>query len=242
MEVLVIPAVDIMQGKCVRLIQGDPSKVKVYFSNPVEAAKQWVDQGAELIHLIDLDATLGLGQNTETIETIIKTVPIKTQVGGGIRTLEKAEKLFRIGASRVIFGTVCILNSRLIEEAVQSFGSTRVVVALDTRNGKVTFNGWKTQSEIDYLDLARSVELIGVRTVIFTSVNVDGTLRGPPIKQISKLANTIRSSVIASGGIGCLTDLVNLSRTGVEGAIVGTALYEGKFTLKEAMEAVKNVG
>jgi len=242
MEVLIIPAVDIMQGKCVRLIQGDPSKVKVYFDNPVEAVKQWVDQGAELIHLIDIDAALGLGQNMETIETIIKTSPIKTQVGGGIRTLEKAEKLFRIGASRVIFGTVCILNSRLIKEAVQRFRSTRVAVALDTRNGKVTFNGWRTRSEIDYLDLARSVELVGVRTIIFTSVGVDGTLRGPPIKQISKLTNTVRISVIASGGIGCLTDLVNLSRTVVEGAIVGTALYEGKFTLKEAMEAVKNVG
>lgn len=240
---LVIPAVDVMQGKCVRLVKGDPTKMKVYFDNPVEAASRWADQRAQIIHLVDLDAAIGIGQNIKTIGKIIKGVPVKMQIGGGIRTLEKAEKLLKLGASRVIFGTACILNSTLLEEAVHRFGSERVAAAVDTtRRGKVAFHGWRTKSEVDYLDLARSVELMGVGTIIFTSVSVDGTLKGPPIEQIRRVVSTIRTPVVASGGIGSLKDLVNIARTGVEGAIVGTALYEEKFTLKQAMEAVKNVG
>jgi len=240
--VLIIPAVDVMKGKCVRLTQGDPKRSKTYFDDPVEAANQWVKQGAQLIHLVDLDAAIGIGQNTETLEKIIKSVHVKTQIGGGIRNLEKAEALLKLGASRVIFGTTCILNSKLLEKAVQRFGSTRVVAAIDaTRRGKVTFHGWKTQSEVDYLDLARSVEAVGVGTIIFTSVSMDGTLKGPAIEQIRKVVNAVRIPVIASGGIGSLKDLVNVAQTGVKGAIVGTALYEKKFTLKKAVEVIKNV-
>jgi phosphoribosylformimino-5-aminoimidazole carboxamide ribotide isomerase len=240
--VLIIPAVDVMQGKCVRLTQGDPKRSKIYFNDPVEAANQWVKQRAQLIHLVDLDAAIGIGQNTETLEKIIRNVQVKTQIGGGIRNLEKAEELLTLGASRVIFGTTCILNSKMLEEAVQRFGSTRVAAAIDTtREGKVTFHGWKTQSEVDYLDLARSVEAVGVGTIIFTSVSADGTLKGPAIEQIRKVVNTVEIPVIASGGIGNLKDLVNVAQTGVEGAIVGTALYEKKFTLKKAVEVIKNV-
>lgn len=239
---LIIPAVDVMQGKCVRLIQGDPTRRKIYFDDPVEAANQWVKQGAQLIHLVDLDAAIGIGQNTETLEKIIKSVQVKTQIGGGIRNLEKAEELLKLGASRVIFGTTCILNSELLEKAVQRFSSTRVVAAIDaTIGGKVTFHGWKTQSEVDYLDLASSVEAIGVGTIIFTSVSMDGTLKGPAVEQIRKVVSTVRTPVIASGGIGSLKDLVSVAQTGVKGAIVGTALYEKKFTLKKAVEAIKNV-
>jgi len=240
---LVIPAVDVMEGKCVRLVKGDPNKMKVYFHNPVEAASQWVNQGAQLIHLVDLDAAMGIGQNIETIRKVIKGVSVKTQVGGGVRTLEKAEKLFRLGASRVIFGTACILNSTLLERAVKRFGSERVAAAVDTtKSGKIAFHGWKTRSAIDYLDLARSVELMGVGTIVFTSVSVDGTLKGPSIEQIRKVVSTVRTPVVASGGIGSLNDLISLARTGVEGAIVGTALYEEKFTLRQAMEVVKDIG
>ncbi|MDH5712758.1 MAG: 1-(5-phosphoribosyl)-5-[(5-phosphoribosylamino)methylideneamino]imidazole-4-carboxamide isomerase [Candidatus Bathyarchaeota archaeon] len=239
---LVIPAVDVMQAKCVRLVKGDPTKMKVYFDNPVEAASRWADQGAKLVHLVDLDAAIGIGQNIETIGKIVKDIPVKTQVGGGIRTLEKAGKLFRLGAYRVIFGTACILNSTLLEEAVHRFGSDRVAAAVDTTGkGKVAFHGWRTRSEVDYLDLARSVELMKVGAIIFTSVSVDGTLKGPPIERIRRVVSAVRTPVVASGGIGNLEDLVNVARTGVEGAIVGTALYEEKFTLKQAMEAVKNV-
>ncbi len=240
---LVIPAVDLMQGKCVRLVKGDPNKMKVYFDNPMEAANRWSEQGAQLIHLVDLDAAIGIGQNIEAIGKIIGEVSAKTQVGGGIRTLEKAEKLVRLGASRVIFGTACILNSALLAEAVERFGSERVAAAVDTtRKGEVTFHGWTAKSEVDYLGLARSVELMGTGTIIFTAVSVDGTLKGPPVDQIRRIVSAVKIPVVASGGIGSLKDLVHVARTGVKGAIVGTALYEEKFTLKQAMETIKNVG
>jgi len=240
--VLVIPAVDIMGGKCVRLVQGDPAKLKVYFDNPLEAARQLEAQGAELIHLIDLDAALGSGQNLKAMEKILRELHVKVQIGGGIRTLEKAETLLKLGAFRVIFGTVAVQNPALIQEAVRRYGSPRVAVAIDERNCKVTFHGWKDQSATNYLDLASSFEEMKVGTIIFTSTSVDGTLKGPQIEKIRKLVETVRVPVIASGGISSLNDLVELAGTGVEGAIVGTALYEGRFTLEQAMEVVENVG
>ena len=239
---LIIPAVDIMGGKCVRLVQGDPTKLKVYFNNPLEAAKLLEDQGAALIHLIDLDAALGSGQNMEAIEKILKNLRVKVQIGGGIRTIEKAEILLKLGASRVIFGTAAIQNPTLIEEAVLRYGSTRIAVAIDEKKDKVTFHGWKDQSEINYLDLARSFETMEVGAIIFTSTSVDGTLKGPQVEKIVRLVETVKMPVIASGGIASLNDLVELTGTGVDGVVVGTALYEGNFTFKQALEVVKSVG
>jgi len=239
---LIIPAVDIMGGKCVRLVQGDPTKLKVYFDNPLEAAKLLEDQGAELIHLIDLDATLGSGQNLEAIEEILRNLRVKVQIGGGIRTLEKAETLLKLGAYRVIFGTAALQNPTLVEEAVRRFGSPRIAVAIDEKKGKVAFHGWKNRSEINYLDLARSFEAMGVGTIIFTSTSVDGTLKGPQVEKIVRLLETVKVPVIASGGIASLNDLVRLAGIGVEGVVVGTALYEGKFTFQDALEVVKSVG
>jgi len=239
---LIIPAVDIMGGKCVRLVQGDPTKLRVYFDNPLEAAKLLESQGAELIHLIDLDAALGSGQNMETIEKILKNLCVKVQIGGGIRTMEKAETLLKLGAHRVIFGTAAIHNPALIEEAVRCYGSPRVAVAIDEKKGKVTFHGWKNQSKINYLDFARSLEATGVGTIVFTSTTVDGTLKGPQMEKIVKLVETVKVPVMASGGIASLKDLVRLAGTGVEGVVVGAALYEGKFTFEQALEVVKSVG
>ena len=239
---LIIPAVDIMGGKCVRLVQGDPTKLKVYFNNPLEAAKLFEDQGAELIHLIDLDAALGSEPNMETIEKTLKNLRVKVQIGGGIRSLEKAEALLKLGAYRVIFGTAAIQNPILIEEAVRRYGSPRVAVAIDEKEGKVAFHGWKDQSKINYLELAHSFEARGVGTIIFTSTTVDGTLKGPQVEKVIKLVETVKVPVIASGGIASLNDLVRLAGTDIEGVVVGTALYEGKFTLKQALESVKNVG
>jgi len=239
---LVIPALDIMGGKCVRLVQGDPTKLKVYFDDPLEAAKLLEVQGAELIHLIDLDAALGSGQNMEAIEKILKNLHVKVQIGGGIRTLEKAETLLKLGAYRVIFGTAAVQNPILIEEAVRRNGSTRIAVAIDERKGKVTFHGWKDRSEIDYLDLAHSFEAMKVGIIILTSTSVDGTLKGPQMEKIVRLVETVKVPVIASGGISSLDDLLKLAGTGVEGVVVGTALYEKKFTFKQALEVVKSVG
>jgi phosphoribosylformimino-5-aminoimidazole carboxamide ribotide isomerase len=239
---LVIPAVDILGGKCVRLVRGDPEKSKVYYENPLEAARLLENQGAELIHLIDLDAALGSGQNMKAIKKILANISVRTQIGGGIRTLEKADSLLKLGAYRVIFGTAAVQNPQLVEEAVSHYGSKRVAVAIDEKEGKVAVHGWKNRSELDYLELARSFEIMQVGALIFTSISVDGTLKGPQIEKTVKLVETVKVPVIASGGVATLEDLLELARTGVEGVVVGTALYEKKFKLKEALEAIENVG
>jgi phosphoribosylformimino-5-aminoimidazole carboxamide ribotide isomerase len=239
---LVIPAVDILGGKCVRLVRGDPDKSKVYYENPLEAARLLENQGAELIHLIDLDAALGSGQNMKAIKKILANISVRTQIGGGIRTLEKADSLLKLGAYRVIFGTAAVQNPQLVEEAVSHYGSKRVAVAIDEKEGKVAVHGWKNRSELDYLELARSFEIMQVGALIFTSISVDGTLKGPQIEKTVKLVETVKVPVIASGGVATLEDLLELARTGVDGVVVGTALYEKKFKLKEALEAIENVG
>jgi len=236
---IVIPAVDILGGKCVRLLRGDPKKSKVYYENPTEAAKLLEEQGAELIHLIDLDAALGSGENMETIKNLLKNISVKVQIGGGIRSLEKADALLKMGAYRVIFGTAAVKNPRLVQQAVRKHGSESVAVAIDEKDDKVAVHGWKNRSEIDYLDLSRSFEEMGVGALIFTPISVDGTLEGPRIEKTVKLVETVNVPVIASGGVASVEDLVALTGTGVEGVVVGTALYEKKFTLKEALEAVK---
>jgi phosphoribosylformimino-5-aminoimidazole carboxamide ribotide isomerase len=238
---LVIPAVDIMDGKCVRLFRGDPNKSKVYYDDPLEAAQLLENQGAELIHLIDLDAALGSGHNMESIKRILENVSVRVQIGGGIRSIQKADQLLKLGAYRVIFGTAAVKNPALVKEAVNRYGSESVAVAIDEKDGKVAVHGWKNKSGIDYLELARSFESMEVGALIFTPISVDGTLKGPQIEKTRKLVETVKVPVIASGGVAKLEDLVALTKTGVEGVVVGTAIYERKFTLIEALEAVKNV-
>jgi len=238
---LVIPAVDIMYGKCVRLVKGDPTRSKVYFDDPLDAVKLLENKGAELIHLVDLDAALGSGLNLDVVKRILKNVRVKVQIGGGIRTLEKAGALLKLGAFRVIFGTVAVQNPVLIAEAISRHGSERIAVAIDEKDGKAAFHGWKARSEVNYLDLARTLEEMKVGAIVFTTTGVDGTLMGPQVEKIEKLVETVKVPIIASGGIRGLTDLTMLASVGVEGAIVGTALYEGRFTFEQALEAVKNV-
>jgi phosphoribosylformimino-5-aminoimidazole carboxamide ribotide isomerase len=237
---LVIPAVDIMDGKCVRLVEGDPSRLKVYYEDPVDAAKKWVSEGAELIHLVDLDAALGRGENTNIVRKIVQNVPVKVQFGGGLRTFEKAEELLKLGVFRVIFGTNLLSDPQTIIKTVKSFGSQRVAVSLDLRNGKIMLKGWKEPSKANFVEIARfAEEKLSVGMIIFTAVDRDGTLRGPSIQYADELLKAVKVPIVASGGISSLQDLVSLSKVGVYGAIVGTALYEGKFSLKEAFEVVQ---
>jgi phosphoribosylformimino-5-aminoimidazole carboxamide ribotide isomerase len=240
---LIIPAVDIMNGKCVRLVEGDPSKLKVYYDDPVEAAKRWVSEGAELIHLVDLDAALERGENTDMVRKIVQNVPVKVQFGGGLRTFERAEELLKLGVFRVIFGTNLLFNPQTILKTVKKFGSQRVAVSLDLKNGEIMFSGWKKSAKTGFMEMARfAEETLNVGMIIFTSVDRDGTLKGPSLQYAEKLLKAVKVPIVASGGISKLSDLVQLSKVGVYGAIVGTALYEGKFSLKEAIEAVQNVG
>lgn len=238
---LVIPAVDILGGKCVRLFRGDPNRKKIYYEDPLEAAQMLESQGAKLIHVIDLDATLGLGTNIKEIERILKKIRVNVQIGGGIRTLEKADELLKLGAYRIIFGTTAVKNRDVVKEAIKRYGSKSVAVAIDEKDGKVAVHGWKTKSKMDYLELAQSFQNIKVGTLIFTPISVDGTLMGPQIEKTIKLVKAVNIPIIASGGVAELDDLVALIGTGVAGVVVGTAIYEKKFTIKEALETIKNV-
>jgi phosphoribosylformimino-5-aminoimidazole carboxamide ribotide isomerase len=236
---IVIPAVDILGGKCVRLFRGDPEKSKVYYEDPLEAAKLLEDEGAELIHIIDLDAALGSGDNTSAIKRILENTNVKAEIGGGIRSLEKADSLLKLGAYRVIFGTAAVKNPDLVRQAVKRFGSRSVAVAIDEKDGKVAVHGWKNRSEVGYVDLAKVFEAMDVGALIFTPISVDGTLSGPQVEKTKRLVETVGVPVVASGGVAELGDLVELDKTGVEGVVVGRAIYEKKFTVKEALEVVK---
>ena len=237
---IVIPAVDLLGGKCVRLYRGDPTKNKVYYEDPLDAAKILERDGAELIHVVDLDAALGSGDNVFAIKRILKNVNVKVEIGGGIRSLEKADELLKLGAYRVIFGTAAVNDPSLVKEAVSRFGSEHVAVAIDEKDGKVAVHGWKNKSLVDCLELAQLFDEMGVGALIFTPISVDGTLQGPRIQKTVELMNSVTVPVVASGGVAQLDDLVALSKVGVWGAIVGTAIYEKNFTVKEALEALKN--
>ena len=237
---IVIPAVDLLGGKCVRLYRGDPTKNKVYYEDPVEAAQILERDGAELIHVVDLDAALGSGDNVSAIKRILQNVNVKVEIGGGIRSLEKADELLKLGAYRVIFGTAAVNNPSLVKDAVARFGSEHVAVAIDEKDGKVAVHGWVNKSEMDFLELAKLFDEMRVGVLIFTPISVDGTLEGPRIQKTVELMNSVSVPVVASGGVAQLSDLVALSKTGVCGVIVGTAIYEKKFTVKEALEVLKS--
>jgi phosphoribosylformimino-5-aminoimidazole carboxamide ribotide isomerase len=240
--VILIPAIDLMNGKCVRLFQGDPSKSKQYYEDPTQAARSFQAQGAEILHIVDLDAALGLGENIETIERIIKSVDIRIQVGGGIRTFKKAEQILELGATRLIFGTAFIRNPKLITQISETYGKQKVAGAIDVKDGKLAIEGWKSKTALGYIEVAQRLVELGVGAIIFTSVNADGTLKGPALNDTKRLVQSLDIPIIASGGIKDLEDLHELASINVEGVIIGTALYENKFTLKEALEVVKNAG
>lgn len=237
---ILIPAIDLMNGKCVRLFQGDPSKSKQYYEDPTQASRLFQTQGAQMLHIVDLDAALSIGENIETIEKIIRSVDIKIQVGGGIRTFEKAEKILELGAIRAIFGTAFIRNPELITQISETFGKERVAGAIDVKDGKLAIEGWKSKTELEYIEVAQRLVELGVGVIIFTSVNADGTLKGPALNDTKRLVQSLDIPIIASGGIKDLEDLRKLALIDVEGVIIGTALYENKFTLREALEVVKN--
>jgi phosphoribosylformimino-5-aminoimidazole carboxamide ribotide isomerase len=239
---ILIPAIDLMRGRCVRLFQGDPTKPKQYYEDPEEASRFFQAEGAEMLHIVDLDAALGLGDNAKTISRIVRSARIKTQVGGGIRTLEKAKEILDLGVSRAIFGTACIRKPELISEVSRLYGKERVAAAIDVKDGSPAIEGWRSKISLEYIEVAQKLEVLGVGTMIFTSVNADGTLSGPALNDTKRLVRSLNIPVIASGGIRDLEDIRALAKIGVQGVILGTALYENKFTLREAMEAAKNAG
>lgn len=237
----VIPAIDLLDGKCVRLYQGDYSQSQVFDENPVAVAKQWVEQGATRLHLVDLDgAKTGESVNLKSIEAIVQSVPIAVEVGGGLRDRTSVATLLNIGVRWTILGTVAVEKPELVAQLCQEFPG-KIIVGIDARNGKVATRGWLETSEVTAQNLAQQMAQMGTAEIIYTDIHRDGTLQGPNLEALRELASNLSIPVIASGGVSSLTDLLSLlalEPLGVRGAIVGRALYTGDVSLKEAIQAV----
>lgn len=235
---IIIPAIDLKEGKCVRLEQGEMHRDTVFSDSPAEQALKWQQAGAELLHLVDLDgAFAGEPKNKAAIEAIIKSLNIPAQLGGGIRDIATIEAYLSLGISRVIIGTAAQRNPQLVVEACKRFPG-RIVVGIDARNGKVAVQGWAELTDITATDLARRFEDCGVSAIIYTDISRDGMMSGPNIEATKALAEAINIPVIASGGVSSLADIKNLmaiESSGVTGAITGKAIYTGAIDLSEAI-------
>jgi phosphoribosylformimino-5-aminoimidazole carboxamide ribotide isomerase len=234
----VIPAIDIKGGKCVRLYQGDYSMETVYSDNPVEMAMKWQSLGATRLHIVDLDgAEIGVPRNLETITRINDAVWIPLQVGGGIRSMKTMEELLKMGIDRIIMGTAAVEDHELVKEACHRFGQS-IVIGIDARDGKVATRGWKSETDLTAADLAMSMAKLGARRFIYTDISRDGTLTEPNFVSTFELIDSIRYPIIASGGVSSVIHLKLLDKLGVEGAIIGRALYTGDMSLEQALKVV----
>jgi len=236
-----IPAIDLMNGKIVRLTRGEAKTAKFYegkFGTPVEAAQRWRDEGASKLHIIDLDAAFGIGNNHSVIAEVAKNVNLPIQVGGGIRSLETAEKLFQTGIIQVILGALAFRDSSAIGKIQKKFGLDSAIVALDNKEGLIMVEGWKTETAMTVDDALEKYTAMGVRNFLITSIAQDGMLNGPDLQTLIGATQFPNTKIIAAGGIGSIGDLAALKEIGVEGAVIGKALYEGRFTLKEAIQKI----
>lgn len=236
----VIPAVDISGGKCVRLRRGRLEDATVYYDDPLEAARRWEGEGAELLHVIDLDAATGARDNRDAIKRIIREVKVPVQVGGGIRSIERAEEYINSGAERVIFGTAA-LELRTIKDALRSFGPERVMAAVDHFMGRVAVKGWKDLLELDAEVLCKRLVEAGVRKIMMTSIERDGMLKGPNLDYSLRVASSVPAEFYLAGGFSSIEDLLMLRGKRVAGVIIGRALYEGMIELKRAREVLADV-
>ena len=236
---IVIPAIDLRDGRCVRLTQGRKSDVTVYNDDPIAVAKEFVAAGAEMIHVVDLDGAFsGSGStNREVVKQIVSEADVPVEFGGGIRSVDDVQELCDAGVTRVVLGTVAAESPQLLKDLVNRF-STRICVGIDARDGRVMTCGWEATSRVMAVDLARSVAECGVKRIIYTDIARDGMLVGPNIEQALAVVRAANVSVTASGGVSSLDDLKRLRHTGeplLDSVIVGKALYEGKFKLEDAI-------
>ncbi len=239
----IIPAIDLLDGNCVRLNQGDYEQVTQFNNDPLAQALNWQEQGATRLHLVDLDgARSGLPINDSSIKTITANLKIPIQIGGGIRSIERAECLLSYGIDKIIFGTIAIEKPDLIKKIAKCYPG-RVVVGIDAKNNMVATRGWLTQSKVTATELAKSFEGSKIAAIISTDITTDGMLSGPNLRALREIAQITNIPIIASGGVGCLADLISLiplKEYGVSGVIVGRALYDGAFTLEEASKVLAN--
>ncbi|MGK2932748.1 MAG: 1-(5-phosphoribosyl)-5-[(5-phosphoribosylamino)methylideneamino]imidazole-4-carboxamide isomerase [Solirubrobacterales bacterium] len=239
---ILYPAIDILDAKAVRLQQGEYDQETFYDDDPVDAAKRWADGGAEYIHVVDLDgAREGDIENLATIERITAAVDCGIEVGGGLRSTEAVGLILEAGAARVVVGTAALRDPEFLAEILETHGASRVVVSVDARVGKVSLAGWTESSGVDVADAVTDLSGRGVERFLFTPIEVDGMMTGPNLPELARVAAATEASVIASGGVGTLDHLRQLAAeapANVEGVIVGKALYEGRFTVAEALEAL----
>ena len=234
----VIPAIDLRGGKCVRLYQGDYSQETVFSDGPEDIALKWQSLGAVRLHLVDLDgAATGDLCNLSTIDRIAKKVDIPLQVGGGIRRMKTIEQLLKVGIKRVILGTTAVENPEFIREVCSNFGEA-IIIGIDARDGYICTRGWLEKTDLKAVTFAREMERAGARRIIYTDISRDGTLTEPNFEATAELMGETSLPVIASGGVSLVSHLERLNELGVEGAIVGRALYTGGIKLKEALNAI----
>jgi phosphoribosylformimino-5-aminoimidazole carboxamide ribotide isomerase len=237
---LVIPAIDLSEGRCVRLVQGDMHQKTVYSDSPADVARRWVDDGAELIHVVDLDgAVSGIRANADSLAAICAAAEVPVEVGGGIRSVADVRTVLGLGASYAIMGTTALRHPDVLAEALEA-EPERIIVGIDARDGKVAVEGWTEATDVSAVGLAHEMEEMGVQRIIATDIATDGVLTGPNLSAMTAIAEAVRIEVIASGGVSALDDiraLAALEPLGIAGCIVGRALYERAFSLPDAIRA-----
>jgi len=234
---LIIPAVDIKNGKCVQLVQGEPGTEQVIIENPHEVAKGWESRGARMLHIIDLDGAFGdKEKNIEVIKKIIDILDVPIQIGGGIRTKEDAVRLLEMGVHKVILGTMAIENPENVKELSKEYGSERIIVALDSKDSKVVVKGWTEKTSKNAPEYGKIFEEHGAGGILFTNVDYEGLLKGFDVDPLLELLNAVNIPVIYSGGITSIEDIKKVSETGAAGVVVGSALYKGKINFEDALK------
>ena len=240
---ILYPAIDISEGKAVRLVQGDFNEKTIYEDSPLEAARAWIDAGARFLHIVDLDgARTGKPQNVHHLETITNEVAVPVQYGGGLRSLPAVRDALRAGAERVILGTAAYTDIDFLDDVLGAFRD-RVIVSVDTRGGKISTSGWQETTQMPAEAVIERLQNRGVRSFVYTNVDKDGMLEGPDLDEVRRIAAVVRGRFLYSGGIGKLEDLValrKLRQVNLSGVVVGKALYEGRFTIDEGQRALQS--
>lgn len=232
----ILPAIDLLNGQCVRLYQGDFNQSEQVAKDPFEQLQTFIEQGAEIIHIVDLDGARDPKKRQyPLIKSLVERSTVPIEVGGGIRTMKEVEELIALGVDRIVIGTAAIENPDFLKEALAKY-KAHIVVGIDAKNERVATHGWETLSDVDYISFAKEMVALGVETIVFTDISKDGTMTGPSLEQLDKLNKAVSATVVASGGISNISDLQALKAINIKEAIVGKAIYQGAIDLTEAVK------